>query len=107
MRKYFLEHVRGKKEIKFLELKQGNLTMNEYASKFMELAKFYPYYSEATVEFSKCIKFENGLHLEIKRVIGYQQIHVFSELVNSCRIYEEDSKAHSAHYKNLNEKRGK
>ncbi|XP_058745826.1 uncharacterized protein LOC131618669 [Vicia villosa] len=31
----------------------------------------------------------------------------FVELVNSCRIYEEDNIAHSTHYKNLNEKRGK
>ena len=45
--------------------------------------------NEATVEFSRCIEFR-----------------VFLELVNNCRIYEEDDKAHSAHYKSLNEKRG-
>lgn len=31
--KYFPEDVRSKKEIEFLELKQGNLTIAEYAAK--------------------------------------------------------------------------
>ena len=76
--KYFLEHVWEKKDIEFLELKQGNLTVTEYASKFVELEKYYPYYSEETVELSRYIKFENGLRPKIKRAIGYQQVCVFS-----------------------------
>src|ERR1043165_171314 len=72
LRKYYPEDVRGKKEIEFLELKQGNMTVTEYAVKFVELAKFYPHYSAETAEFSKCIKFENGLRSEIKKAIGYQ-----------------------------------
>ena len=84
LRNYFPEHVLGKKEIKFLELKQGNLTVTEYASRFVELAKYYPYYGEAATEFLRCIKFENGLRSKIKREIGYQQIRVFSDLVDNC-----------------------
>ncbi|XP_058760450.1 uncharacterized protein LOC131633782 [Vicia villosa] len=57
MRKYYPEDVRGKKEIEFLELKQGNKSVTEYAMKFVELGKFYLHYSEATSEFSNCIKF--------------------------------------------------
>ena len=72
LRKYFPDHVRGKKEIEFLELKQGSLTVREYSSKFVEIAKFYLHYNEETIEFSKCIKFENGLRPEIKRAVGYQ-----------------------------------
>ena len=79
----------------FLELKQGDMSVTEYAAKFVELAKFYPHYTIETAEFSKCIKFENGLRAEIKRAIGYQKIRQFSDLVSSCRIYEEDTKAHS------------
>ncbi|XP_050876161.1 uncharacterized protein LOC127079837 [Lathyrus oleraceus] len=93
LRKYFSEDVRGKKNIEFLELKQGNLSVTEYAARFMELAKFYPHYNEATVEFSKC---KNS-----------RMIRRFPELVNSCRIYEGDSKVLSAHYKGLSERRGK
>jgi len=83
--RYFPEDVHGKKEIEFLELKQGNMSVIEYAAKFVDQAKFYPHY---TAEFSKCIKFENGLRADIKREIGYQKIRNFSELVSSCRIYE-------------------
>ena len=50
------------------------------------------------------IKFENDLRAEIKRAIGYQKIRQFSELVSSCRIYEEDTKAH---YKVMSERKGK
>jgi hypothetical protein len=104
LKRYFSEDVRGKKEIEFLELKQGEMSVTEYAAKFVELAKFYPHYTAETAEFSKCIKFENRLRADIKRAIGYRTIRDFSELVRSCRIYVEDSKAH---YKMVNEKRGK
>ena len=102
--RYFPEDVRGKKEIEFLELKQGDMSVTEYATKFVELVKFYPHYNVNTVEFSKCIKFENGLRAEIKRAIGYQKIQQFYELVSRCRVYEEDTKAH---YKIMNEWKGK
>ncbi|XP_050919616.1 uncharacterized protein LOC127137174 [Lathyrus oleraceus] len=104
LRKYYPEDVRGKKEIEFLELKQGNLSVTEYAAKFTELAKFYHHYDGANAEFSKCIKFENGLHPEIKKAVGYQKIHVFADLIDSCRIFEEDN---NTHYKILSEKRGR
>jgi len=104
LNRYFLEDVCGKKEIEFLELKQGDMSVTKYAAKFVELAKFYPHYTAETAEFSKCIKFENGLRVEIKRAIGYQKIRQFFELVSSCRIYEEDTKAH---YRVMSERRGK
>ena len=44
------------------------------------------------------------MRLEIKKEIGYQRIRKFPDLVNSCRIYEEDNKAH---YKVMNDRRGK
>ena len=50
------------------------------------------------------MKFESGLHSEIKRAIGYQQIRKFHALVNGCRTYEEDTKSH---YKMVSDKRGK
>lgn len=49
LEKYFLEDVRSKKKIKFLELKQGNMTVAEYAVKFEELVKFYPHYNGAVL----------------------------------------------------------
>lgn len=66
LNKYFPKYVCSKKEIEFLELKQGNMTIVEYAAKFEELVKFCPYNNGVAIEGSKCIKFEGGLHPEIK-----------------------------------------
>ncbi|XP_058757900.1 uncharacterized protein LOC131631138 [Vicia villosa] len=107
LERYFPEDVRGKKEIEFLELKQGNLTVAEYAARFEELVKYCPHYNTDAAMRSKCIKFENGLRPEIKQGIGYQKIRNYPELVNRCRIYDEDNKARIAHYKTLSDKRGK
>ncbi|XP_058733556.1 uncharacterized protein LOC131605185 [Vicia villosa] len=41
---------------------------------------------------------------EIKKAVSYQKIRIFVDLVDSCRIYEEDN---NAHYRVINEKRGK
>lgn len=51
----------SKKEIEFLELKQGNLTAVKYVAKFEELVKFSQCYNSDVVEGSKGIKFESGL----------------------------------------------
>ena len=109
LRRYFPEDVRGRKEIEFLELKQGNLTVSEYATKFTELAKYYAHYNnDEAGEFSKCIKFENGLRDEIKQGIRYQRIRRFSDLVDCSRILEEDiTKNRSSHSRGAVDKRGK
>src|SRR4051812_30607938 len=45
LRRYFPEDVRGRKEVEFLELVQGNMTVLEYAAKFVELEKYYVHYN--------------------------------------------------------------
>ena len=40
LKKYFPEDARGKREIEFLELKQGSMIVAEYATKFEALVKF-------------------------------------------------------------------
>ncbi|XP_050896740.1 uncharacterized protein LOC127103528 [Lathyrus oleraceus] len=107
MERYFLKYVHRKKEIEFLELEQRNSIVVEYAARFEELVKFCPYYNGVATKASKCFKFENGLCPEIKQGLGYQQIWWFLELVNKCRIYNEDIRAWSSHYKSMNEKTGK
>src|SRR3954463_3668610 len=109
MRRYFPEDIRGKKEVEFLELTQGNMTVPEYASKFVELAKYYVHYNnDEASEFSKCVKFENGLRDEIKQGIRYQRILRFTDLVDCSRIYEEDNlKLKSSHSRELVDKKGK
>ncbi|KAK2359561.1 hypothetical protein QL285_084922 [Trifolium repens] len=103
--KYFPEEVRARKEVEFLELKQGNMTVAEYAAKFGVLIKFSPYYNVVDAEISKCIKFENGLRPEIKQFIRCQRIRRFADLVDASRIYDQDSRARSNHYKAVSEER--
>jgi len=85
LEKYFLEDVRNK-EIEFLELKQRNMTMAEYAAKFEELVRYFPHYQGRDGKSSKCVKFLNGLQLEVKQVVNYQGVHQFPLLVNMCWI---------------------
>lgn len=77
----------------------------DYVMKFKELYRFYLHYNGVGTEGSKCMKFESGLHHEIKQFIGYQEIHRFYVLVNKCRIYDEDNCARSTHYKSINGKK--
>ncbi|XP_058754430.1 uncharacterized protein LOC131627607 [Vicia villosa] len=109
LRKYFPEDIRGRKEIEFLELKQDNMTVPEYAVKFAELAKYYtPYNNDEAGEFSKCTKLENGLYDEIKQGIRYQRIRQFVDLVDCSRIFEEDNiKMKSSHSRELVDRKGK
>ncbi|XP_057443196.1 uncharacterized protein LOC130734935 [Lotus japonicus] len=101
LEKYFPEDVKARKEVEFLELKQGNMTIGQYAAKFEELAQFHPSYRDAANENSKCIKFENGLRPDIKAAIGYQQIRNFYTLVDKCRIFENDDKQRKEYLKTL------
>ncbi|XP_058766068.1 uncharacterized protein LOC131639602 [Vicia villosa] len=102
---YFPEDYRGKKEVEFLELKQGNGIVAVYAARFQELIKYCPHYNTMNAERSKCLKFVNGLRRDIKKAIGYQQITRFTELVNKSRIYDEDIRESASHYKAMNEKK--
>ena len=71
LEKYFLEDVRNKKEMEFLELKQGNMTVAKYVAKFEELVRYFPHYQGRDGESSKCVKFLNDLQLEVKQVVNY------------------------------------
>nr|XP_027186625.1 uncharacterized protein LOC113784598 [Cicer arietinum] len=80
--KYFPEDIRNRKEMEFVKLEQGNMSVAEYAAKFKELSRYYPLYVGEAGEKSKCIKFEMGLRPEIKKQVGMQEIRDFSTLVN-------------------------
>ncbi|KAI5381952.1 hypothetical protein KIW84_UN0299 [Lathyrus oleraceus] len=96
-----------KERDRVLGIEAGQRSVTEYAAKFTELSKYYTPYNEAAGEFSKCVKFENGLRPEIKQAIGYQRIRVFSDLVDCCRIFEQDSKARAESYQQRVDRKGK
>ncbi|KAF1888115.1 hypothetical protein Lal_00039155 [Lupinus albus] len=93
LHKYFPVDLKWKKEMEFLKLEQGNMSVGEYAAKFEELAWFCPY-SELEVDGrSKCSKFELGLRPKLKIMFGHQEIADFATLVNKSRMYEDDLKS--------------
>ncbi|XP_073224715.1 uncharacterized protein [Cicer arietinum] len=59
--KYFPEDIRNRKEMEFVKLDQGNMSVVDYAAKFEGLSSYYPFYVGEAGENSKCIKFETGL----------------------------------------------
>ena len=61
LEKYFPEDIRSAKEIEFLELKQGSMTVAEYAVRFEELVQYCAHYNTEEAMTSRCLKFENGL----------------------------------------------
>ncbi|MCI11756.1 GRAS family transcription factor [Trifolium medium] len=105
--KYFPADVKNKKVVEFMELKQGNMSVTEYAAKFESLCAFSPHYNTAEAEYDKCVKFESGLRPDIKHLIGFSEIRDFPTLVNKSRICDEDGKAKSNYYKAVNDKKRK
>ncbi|MCI53802.1 hypothetical protein A2U01_0075049, partial [Trifolium medium] len=64
--KYFPVDVKNKKVVEFMELKQGSMTVADYAVKFETLCAFSPHYNTLEAEDDKCVKFESGLRPDIK-----------------------------------------
>lgn len=56
---YFPESMQSMMEVRFLELKQGDMTVSQYAVKFSELARFVPH--QVDTETQKARRFELGL----------------------------------------------
>ncbi|XP_075492387.1 uncharacterized protein LOC142530437 [Primulina tabacum] len=63
--KYFPRDVRSQKVKEFLELRQGNMSMQEYILKFEEVCQFAPYLISNDIE--KGEHFLRGVRAEIKR----------------------------------------
>ena len=65
---YYPQDVKRAKEQKFLRLKQGQMSVVEYATKFNELSRFAP--NQVATEELKMDHFEKGLKGPIKRMIS-------------------------------------
>lgn len=58
---YEEDNIHRRKKIKFLQLKQWSMTVDDYVAKFKELSRFCPHYNGVEAEGSKCVKFKSGL----------------------------------------------
>ncbi|XP_025982928.1 uncharacterized protein LOC114374159 [Glycine soja] len=88
LEKYFPEDVKNRKEMEFLESKEGSMSVAEYAARFENLVRYFPHYQGEARERSKCVKFINGLQLEVKMMVNCHGIHNFVQLTNMCRIFD-------------------
>ena len=77
-----------------MQLKQGDMTIAEYARKFDDLCRFSKICQGNPEDFEewKCLKFEGGLREELMNSVVLLEIRNFVELVNKSKLVEECSK---------------
>jgi len=92
--KYYPQDVQQMKEREFLSLKQGRMTVMEYAARFNELSRFALH--QVNTEERKMDHFEQGLRGDIKSIIAGQTFTNFQEMyqraVKIARVLEENDK---------------
>ncbi|XP_017418074.1 uncharacterized protein LOC108328687 [Vigna angularis] len=84
---YFLDSVRFAKEVEFLKLVQGGMSVSEYTNKFKHLVRFN---TMATSEEWQCRKFENGLRSNLKLLISSLCIRSFPAMVERAKVLEKN-----------------
>ena len=62
---YFPDSYRARKGEEFLKLKQGNMTVREYAAKFESLSRFFRLFKDGVDEVFMCSHFQEGLNWEL------------------------------------------
>ncbi|XP_057958686.1 uncharacterized protein LOC131151456 [Malania oleifera] len=83
---YFPSAVREKKIKEFTNLTQEEMTVVEYAAKFVELSHFAPFL--ILNEAMKAKKFEKGLRHRIYELVVGFQVQTFLELVYEASVLE-------------------
>ncbi|XP_052736651.1 uncharacterized protein LOC128197860 [Vigna angularis] len=82
---YFPDIVQFAKEVEFLQLVQGGMSVSEYTNKFKHLVRFN---TMATSEVWQCRKFENGLRSDLKVLISSLCIRTFPTMVERAKVLE-------------------
>ncbi|MGI4673397.1 retrotransposon gag family protein [Klebsiella pneumoniae] len=94
LEKYFPRYMETQMELKFLELKQDNMTVAEYEAKFTELSRFVPEF--VSTDAKKARRFQQGLKQWIDQeryqdFNPYQQFNAYEDSnayqVNSFDCY--------------------
>ncbi|XP_047170416.1 uncharacterized protein LOC124838776 [Vigna umbellata] len=93
---YFPDSVRFAKEVKFLQLVQGGMSVSEYTNKFKHLVCFN---TMATTEEWQCRKFENGLRSDLKVLISSLCICSFPAMVERAKVLEKNMAEAEQHKK--------
>ena len=72
------------------------MIVGEYASKFNELMKYFPYYRNSENGEDIYAQFKNGLRADIHTMVSVFQLTDLPTLVFKCHIYETSAKGKQA-----------
>ena len=75
--------------LKFLELKQGNMLVADYESKFEELSRFVPSYMDT--DRKKAKKFQQGLKPWIRGKVAIFELDTYAGVMQKVMIMETES----------------
>ncbi|XP_061363008.1 uncharacterized protein LOC133306684 [Gastrolobium bilobum] len=87
--KYFPKAMRRMKHTELLSLRQDNMTVNEYISKFGQLMEYANFDRNIYDEEWQVEKYESGLHPEIRKLMLTTANRTLPELINQSRQAEE------------------
>src|ERR1044072_2543782 len=88
LQKYFPVSAQEEKETQFLRLRQGGMSVAEYAAKLESLAKHFRFFRNQVDEVYLCTRFLDGLRNEIEAFVRPLSIQQFQPLVEKCREIE-------------------
>ena len=86
LEKYFPAYMTDQMELKFLELKQGNMSVAEYETKFTELSRFVPTYVDT--ERKRARRFQQGLKSWIRSKLAILELETYAAVVQKAMIAE-------------------
>ncbi|XP_042950153.1 uncharacterized protein LOC122282266 [Carya illinoinensis] len=93
---FFPVSIREAKAREFADLKQGTMTVRQYASKFVELSRFAPHLVHT--EALKAEKFERGLNPRIMDSLLALKIRKFADLEDRVVILEENLRVRAGEF---------
>ncbi|XP_074377353.1 uncharacterized protein LOC141718878 [Apium graveolens] len=89
LEKYFMRYIKNQMELKFLELKQRNLSVAEYEAKFTELSRFVP--EQVDPEEKREKRFQQGLKSWIRSGVAIFKLTMYIAVVQKAMIIEGES----------------
>ncbi|XP_074337134.1 uncharacterized protein LOC141674307 [Apium graveolens] len=91
LEKYLPSYMQDQLEMRFMDLKQVNMTVVEYEVKFSELASFMPEY--VNTEAKKAKIFQQGLKPWIHSQVALLEVRTYTALVQKAMIVEGEREA--------------
>ncbi|KAF5445214.1 hypothetical protein F2P56_034280 [Juglans regia] len=88
---FFLETIKQQKALEFVNLTQGNMMVEQYAARFMELGRFALHL--IGTEKMQARKFQDGLQPRIQNQVACLRIENFQVLVNVASIAEAEQQS--------------